>query len=415
MKTLSIVLVLGIAICWTKCNRTTTTEQPNEPPKTTINISAEIDSAMIKSNNAFALEIFKELNSATKNVSFSPFSISTAMAMTYAGAREESEKQISKVLHFNKDQQNFHPAYSALLEYIKGLNRKDSLELHTANALYAQNDYPFSEDYFNLIRTNYGAEAQNLDFKNETEKSRLVINKWVKEQTRDKIEELLKPGILGDLTRLVLVNAIYFLGKWENAFNPDETMPLSFIINQEQSVNAEFMVREGKVNIYENEDLQVLELPYAGKDMSMIIYLPRTKENRTELISEFSMDKISLWNTKMSNKEMKIYIPKFKISAEFELSEILKNMGMPHPFSLQADLSGMTGRRDLMIDKVVHQACIEVNEKGTEAAAATAVVIREKSAKITPEFRADHPFLFIIKENKYDNILFAGRLNNPAQ
>jgi serpin B len=378
-------------------------------------VDGKVDPAMIKGNNNFAVELYREIRSEEGNTFFSPFSISAAMAMTYAGARTESEKQIAAVMHFNSDQKKFHTDYNILLNYVTSLNRKDSVVLSVANNMFAQKDYYFSEEYFKQIKSYYGADLQNLDFKNDLENSRKTINKWVEDRTKNKIQELLIPGVLSDQTRLVLVNAIYYLGNWETAFDPARTSKLSFYTNPESPVQAEFMYREAEMRFAELDNMKLVELPYAGGDLSLMVILPDDAAAMASIEKSLSADQWSLWSNLMTNKKIKLLLPKFKTVCEFELSEVLKKMGMPHPFSLQADLSGMTGRKDLMIDKVVHKAFIEVMETGTEAAAATAVVIREKNGMVIPEFRANKPFIFIIKDNKEGGILFMGRINDPTK
>mgnify|MGYP000874280047 CR=1 FL=1 len=374
-----------------------------------------IDSKMIESNNQFALELYRMIRAEDANTFFAPYSISAAMAMTYAGAREESARQISDVLHFSKNLNTFNRFYSGLLKYIRSLNQADSLELSTANALFAQVDYPFSDAYFKTISDYYGAGMQNLDFRNETEKSRGVINQWVEEQTKNKIQELLIPGILTELTRLVLVNAVYFNGNWKNAFDPSQNRKMDFYVKAGEPVMTEYMSYEGDFRYLEEDSLQIVELPYAGGKASMWVMLPSTHSAITILESKLSKEQLTIWNNHLSGKKIQLRIPKFKTTSEFELSDALKKMGMPHPFSLDADLSGMTGKKDLMIDKVVHKAFIEVNEKGTEAAAATAVVIRTKNGVEITRFFANKPFIFLIRENTYGGILFMGRINNPLK
>lgn len=380
-----------------------------------LKVEGTVDPQMVKGNNDFALELYREIRSEKENTFFSPFSISTALAMTYAGAREESEKQIATVLHFDRDQAKFHPDYNILLNYITSLNRKDSVELSIANNMFAQVDYHFSDAYFKQIKSYYGADLQNLDFRNDTENARKTINKWVEGKTKDKIKELLIPGILTEQTRLVLVNAIYFLGHWNVSFDPARTSKLPFYVSSESSIQADFMYREGEMNFAELDGFKMVELPYAGEELSMVILLPTDASSMGSVEKSLSADQWKLWEQMMTRKKIKLLLPKFKTVSEFELSDVLKKMGMPHPFSLAADLSGMTGKKDLMIDKVVHKAFIEVMEKGTEAAASTAVVIREKSGMVIPEFRADKPFIFIIKDKKEGEILFMGRINDPTK
>jgi serpin B len=372
------------------------------------------DTNMIRGNNQFAFDIYPYVRNEAANTFFSPFSISAAMAMTYAGAHGESEKQIREVMHFDARQTHFHPAYQALLQHIAALNRPDETEILTAHSVYAQKDYTFLADYFSLLSLNYYAEIQNLDFRKDAEGARKAINKRVGEQTKNKISELIAEGTLGDLTRLVLVNAIYYYGLWEKEFKVSDSRQLPFYVHAEQKVTADFMVMSSEFNYLETIQYKLVEIPYKGGGLSMLVYLPAGQQDINGLEKELHAAMYRKSIKSLSKTKIELYFPKFKTTSDFELSDVMKKMGMPHPFSHDADLSGMTGKQDLMIDKVIHQAFVEVNEKGTEAAAATAVVIREKSAPILPVFRADHPFIFIIKENTYHNILFMGRINNPA-
>jgi len=406
------VLLFALLMCNHRVNPAGGTENKNN--EAMINIKNP-DTAMIKNNNLFAFELYQRIRSEKTNTFFSPYSISAALAMTYAGARGESEKQISKVLHFETNQKHFHPAYKALLDYISGLNQKDSIEISTANSMWAQKNYPFRDEYFKLVTGNYDAGLQNIDFRNDTENARKTINKWVEDKTKNKIQNLLVPGILTDLTRLVLVNAIYFYGSWDKAFDVKSTKKFDFFIDDANKVQADFMFKEDQYRFAENEQYKVVEIPYAGKTLSMLVVLPNSPNNIDGLEKQLDKNSYDHWLSMLTERRIKLYLPKFKTTSEFDLSDALKKMGMPHPFSMDADLSGMTGKMDLMIDKVIHKAFVDVSEKGTEAAAATAVVIRAKSMFNMPEFFANRPFIFIIKENKYNNILFMGRINDPTK
>jgi serine protease inhibitor len=414
MKTIFSFLSIAVLLA---CNRQTQSSgQENQSTIIATYMISDPDSAMIKSNNTFAFELFPYVKSDQQNSFFSPYSISAALAMTYAGARGESEKQISKVLHFDSNQTKFHPSYKALLGYISSLNKADTLTLLCANSMWAQKNYPFSDSYFKLVSKFYDAGLQNLDFKADAEGSRKIINNWVEEKTKSKIQNLLIPGILSDLTRLVLVNAIYFYGSWDKAFDEKETSKAQFYIEGKNNVQADLMHMLFRFRYLDDGDKKIIEIPYLGKTVSMLVILPKENKNLNSIEKSLNLDNYSLWLSMMTEQKIHLYLPKFKVTSEFELSDALKKMGMPHPFSKEADFSGMTGHMDLMIDKIVHKAFVEVNERGTEAAASTAVIMREKSGMVDiPEFRADHPFIFIIKENKYNSILFMGEINDPTK
>lgn len=381
----------------------------------TVRASNLPDSATVKNNNRFALELFGKLAYGKENVFFSPFSISTAMAMTYAGAKNNTKKEIGKVMHFDSVQNNLNKRFSTLLKYINSLNTENKLSLYTANSIWSQSGYFFNKTYIGNIKKYFFAAIQTLDFKKDPESCRKIINKWVEEKTKNKITELLKPNILNDLTRLVLVNAIYFYGSWDKKFDETQTKKMEFYIEKDKVVKADFMFANDKYNYLENEKFQIIELPYAGKTTSMMIMLPKNSDNINSLINLFKGDNYCKISGKLGLQKVKVFLPKFNITSEYELNETLKKMGIIEAFSPNADFSGMTGKKDLMIDKVIHKAIIEVNEKGTEAAAATAVVIREKSAPAKDiVFKADHPFFFLIKENKTGQILFAGKVYKPS-
>lgn len=416
---LSAFIVLAIAASGC-CHKVTPAaakaNQPaDQPMPSQTDQSINSDSLLVRNNNLFALELYRRVRVDGKNIFYCPFSISAALAMTYAGARNETEKQMSRVLHFDTDQDRFHQDYKELLKHLGSVEKKDSLEMSLSNSMWAQKDYPFLSSYIDLVKKYYKAKLTNVDFKADLNNSRLAINKWVDAETNGKIKDLLAENSLSDLTRLVLVNAIYFKGAWEKVFREQDTKTNTFITAGAVNVTADFMYMESKFACTETEALQVLELPYAGKNVSMLIFLPKATDGIASLEKGFSIDNYYSWTAGLKLQPAKIYIPKFKMTAEFELSDALKQLGMTDAFSLNADFSGMTGTRDLEIDKVIHKAFIDVNEKGTEAAAATAVVIREKSMPANQMiFRADHPFMFVLRDNATNNILFIGKVADPS-
>ncbi|MBU3941420.1 MAG: serpin family protein, partial [Nanoarchaeota archaeon] len=254
-----------------------------------------------------------------------------------------------------------------------------------------------------------------LDFKRETEKSRVTINNWVEEQTDNKIKDLIPRGAIDDSTRLVLTNAIYFKGDWVLQFDKKKTKEADFKISPEKTVKVDMMSLTGdkaKFNYAETEELQILEMPYEGDELSMLVILPR--ENLKSIEDSINKEKLNELKSMLSERKVSVYIPKFKFETKYLMAKDLAEMGMPTAFSMNADLSGMTGNMDLFIDKVIHQAFVEVNEEGTEAAAATAVIVALKSSK-SDYFMADHPFMFIIQQKATGNILFMGRVVDPGK
>ena len=374
---------------------------------------------VVEANNQFAFEYYSHLkNRETGNIFFSPFSISSALVMTYEGAREQTAKEMQSVLHFPADDNLRRTEY---LKIFNELNKKDKkYELNIANALWAQKDYQFLSDYIDTVEKYYGGKTNNLDFVKDPEGSRVTINDWVEKQTKDKIKDLIPQGVINDMTRLVLTNAIYFKGEWVKQFDKENTTDEDFRINENDSVKVPMMQRtdeEAEFNYAENKDLQILEMPYSGEDLSMLILLPKN-DDLAKVENSLSTENLAQWKKDLKKQRVEVFVPKFKFETKYLMTEDLKAMGMPTAFGLGADFSGMDGKKDLFISEVIHQAFVEVNEEGTEAAAATGVVMMlgalpGEETKI-PVFRADHPFIFLIQEKNSGNILFIGRVVNPA-
>jgi len=368
------------------------------------------------SNNAFGIDLYKKLITEERgNIFISPYSISSALAMTYAGARGNTEKQMAKVLYFNLPQEDIHKAFSSLNAYFNRPNK--SYQLAIANSLWGQANYPFQKEFINLLNKYYEAGFNEVDFVNEEnrEKARLTINKWVEDKTNNKIKELIHPEDISALTRLILVNAIYFKGKWQNQFDTKETRDMPFNLENKKKVNVPMMHQEGKFNYTEDEKVQVLELPYSENELSMVIFLPKESISLSDFEKELSIERVNKLLSNLSQEKVDVYIPKFKMEKRYILNKMLIDLGMSDAFDMMlADFSGMTGSKDLYISKVIHQSFIEVNEEGTEAAAATAVIMSGKSiAPMIIEFKADRPFLFIIRDIKTNTILFIGRFVEP--
>lgn len=277
------------------------------------------------------------------------------------------------------------------------------------------------DEYFDVVKNYYGGKVSNLDFTANTEKSRLTINDWVAEQTNNKIPKLLENGAIDEDTRLVLTNAVYFKGMWVKAFNEDETEEADFNKSDRETVKVDMMQRvddESEFKYAEAEDVQILEMDYKGDDLSMLVLLPSSESNINTLENILTTEKLSEWKDQLEEQRVDVYMPKFKFETKYNMLGTLSAMGMPTAFSKDADFSGMTGEKELYVDKVIHQAVIEVNEEGTEAAAATGVVVEMKFSEddtSIPKFRADHPFIFVIQQKDTGNILFIGRVTDPGQ
>lgn len=377
-------------------------------------------SAVATANNQFALDFYAELGSETRNIFFSPHSISTALAMTGEGARGQTAREIWSVLHLPADDQQRRSAMQAMVQL---LNQPDAqYQLHTANALWAQKDYRLLEQYVNTVAQYYGGKVTALDFVAATEASRQTINHWVAAQTNERIKDLIPPGVLCPLTRLVLTNAIYFKGDWLKPFEEDQTREEYFQISASEQVKVPLMSATGwgtKFNYTETETVQVLEMLYAGEDLSMLVLLP--KQDLATWEQTLTLDKLNNLKSELRKQRVDVWLPKFTFDSQYTLNDHLKRLGMPTAFIAPdsnnppgADFSGISGARDLYIHAVVHKAFVNVDEKGTEAAAATGVVVGVTAVELAvPVFRADRPFIFLIQERASGSILFMGRVANP--
>lgn len=386
---------------------------------------------IVEGNTAFALDLYAQLTNLEGNVFFSPYSISAAMALVYAGAKEQTALQMAKTLHFSiKTEPNalelsepFHPAFGRLIEQLNLQGQKGDYQLFIANALWGQKDYPFLNSFIKLNKDFYHAGLENVDFISQTEPARLKISQWIQEKTQDKIKNLIPAGALNAAVRLVLTNAVYFKGNWAQQFDPKNTKDEAFYISQEKTVQTPLMRRKGKYKYGQHVSflhamgvkVQILELPYKGNDLSMIVLLPEKNYIR-QLEEDLTAQTLTAWTSSLQTQEVDVFLPKFRMTGQFSLTETLAKMGMPDAFSGAADFSGITGTKDLFISNVLHKAFVEVNEEGTEAAAATAVIAPTAAMPEPPlVFRADRPFVFLIKDTKTGSILFIGRIANPIQ
>ena len=364
---------------------------------------------MANKNNDFALNFYQTLQATEGNLFFSPYSISTAFAMTYAGARGQTEQQIAQVFRFSTGEQ-FHATFS---EQLKVGQQSDDVLLLSANSLYPQIKYPFLESFLTLLDKYYQVKITPVDYYNDLQTARNTINQWVAEQTQNKINELIPSDALTDLTRLVLVNAIYFNGNWAIPFDKNSTKTEPFWVTPSRQIQVPMMQQNKRVGYTETEEVQVLELPYVGDNFSMIILLPIERNGLTELEKNLTVENLSNWIESVDQQNVEVSLPRFKVNFQSELSNTLAQMGVTDAFNQdKANFSGMDGQENwLYIEKVFHQAFIDVNEEGSEATAATGVLGGVRSPP--PSFEANHPFIFLIRENHTGNILFLCRLVNP--
>jgi serpin B len=371
--------------------------------------------SLVEANNLFALDLYNRLSQDGGNVFFSPFSVSTALSMTYEGARGETAEQMQRVFHFNKNTKERLSANAAVLN--KANKSKKAYQFLIANSLWLHKDYLFLDDYLGVVRKYYGAELSNVDFVGQTETARNTINDWVDSRTNRKIKELFPAGTINSYTRMVLTNAIYFKGAWADEFDADSTIDEDFFVSDSITTSVPMMHRGGqnsKYNYTENTMFQVLELPYKGNELSMLVLLPQQGNSLSKVEHLLTAEHLYEWRQSLQELQVDVVLPKFTFDSKFFLNDVLTDMGMPSAFSEGADFSGIDGSRDLFIHSVLHQAFIEVNEEGTEAAAATGVGFGVTSF-IEPQavFRADRPFIFLIQDRETGNIYFVGRVENP--
>ncbi|HTV15530.1 MAG TPA: serpin family protein [Acidobacteriaceae bacterium] len=378
--------------------------------------------ALTKGNNAFAVELYGRLRAHPGNLFFSPESISTAFAMAYAGARGETAAQMAQVFHFTLPPDQLHPAMGALLAAMN--TQHQDYELRVADALWAQQDAHFLPGYLKLMQDDYGAGLRRVDFVSSPEVVRGTINRWVEQETNNRIQNLIGPGVLTPATRMVLTNAIYFKGTWLKPFEKGVTQDEDFYLSASQPVKTPLMHRNGGYLYYDGGTFQELELPYKsgdkGDELAMVVLLPKDKDGLAALEEQFTAAAAAEWIDRLEPVERVILtLPRFTMTQQLELSGTLAAMGMPQAFTGSADFSGMTGKREFTISAAIHKAFIDVNEQGTEAAAATSTVMMATAMRMpVPEpppivFRVDHPFLFMIRDTRTGEILFLGRVEDP--
>jgi serpin B len=374
---------------------------------------------LANSINSFACDLQTRLTKDDKGtLFFSPFSIETALAMTSAGARGTTLEEMQKVLHIPADS---HEAFGQLLNRLNGqaLVRSRTYQLSTANAIWAQKDYPWHKEFMDLTRNFYGSGLVETDF-GKSEAARKEINAWVEKETHEKIKDLIPSGVITGLTVMVLANAIYFKGNWQYKFDTKLTQNAAFTHSDGSKADVALMSQQGEyaygeMTMYvrrEGEKVQVLDLPYTGGELSMRVYLPEDPGGAARLAQWLNGKELD--NVQMEERKVAVYLPKFKAETKYSLKPVLMDLGMKAAFK-SADFTGMSPRgRELVISHVLHKAFVEVNEEGTEAAAATAVVIKRESAgpRMTT-FRADRPFVFTIRDNKTGTVLFMGRYSGP--
>jgi serpin B len=374
----------------------------------------EWDSKVVAGNTKFALDLYQELKENEGNLFFSPYSVSTALAMTYAGARGNTEMQMAETLRFSLLQDALHPAFSRLEARLMAVQAQGRIQLRVANSLWPQVGYALLEEFISLTEKYYGAVINPVEY-GIPEAARKEINDWVEEKTEEKIKDLIPPPLINQLTTLVLVNAIYFKGNWANQFDPELTKDATFWVSADEGIKVPMMKLKGEFMYSETDHLQLLEFPYVGEDLAMIVLLPKEIDGLERIEKDLTIENLENWTIGLWETEVVVSLPKFNMSGKFMLGGTLASMGMPDAFGGDADFSGMDGTETMAISEVVHKAFIEVNEEGTEAAAATAVVMARSIPPPPPIFTASHPFVFLIRDTGSGSILFLGRLANPVE
>lgn len=389
-------------------------------------LSDAVTAEQVAGNNRFAFEIFQQLRQAPElaggDIFFSPYSISSALAMAYAGAQNTTESQMQDTLHYT-GQPAAHEAFNALNQYFEALNagtleeEAEDFQLVVANALWGEQSFDIQPNYLDLLAAYYGAGLYTLDFAGNPEGSRQAINDWVAEQTNQKITDLLGPNSITSNTRVVLTNTIYFIASWIHTFEEDQTADADFTLLDGSVVQVPMMNNMERYSYARGDGWQMIELPYNGYSASMVILLPDAGQYEAAETS-LTAESFKAMYTSAQFVEANLYLPKFHSESSFGLNDILSAMGMPDAFAPdRADFSAITGKPDLFISSVLHKAVIDLDENGTEAAAATAVVMELTSAmpgESEPiEFRVDRPFIYAIINPESGSILFLGRMLNP--
>ncbi len=390
--------------------------------------------AVVAGNTAFALKLYARLKRRPGNLIFSPYSVSTALAMTYAGAAGETGARMKRVLHFDLAPARLHPAMGGLERRLLAGQmwrtrprwRAGGWQLHLANALWPAVDLRLLPGFLAVLRNDYGSTPTLQDFRGHPEQARQNINQWVARQTADKIKNLLPRDVVKPSTRLILTNAVYLKATWIQRFNRRLTRPRPFYPAPGRKIKAPTMFQTGRFGYAETPKLQVLEMTYTGAALSLVVVLPRRLGGLADLEKDLTPANLRQWLSGLKRRKVEVYLPKFKTTAKFRLKKTLSDMGLAVAFSNRADFSNMSrtgasGGERLKISEVIHQAFIDVNESGTEAAAATAVVMMKAGAAPGPPpppppvFRADHPFLFFIRDRRTGTILFLGRVIDPRK
>jgi len=417
--TILIVTIGLISLCWNVL-ATNGDQSPSQEETTPNGATADLED-LVTGNTAFAFNLYQNLSQEGGNLFFSPYSISLALAMTYAGARSATEEQIAETLRFTTlGQDRLHPAFNALALELASRGEdpavkkeEERFQLHVANALWGQDGYGFLPDFLDVLAENYGAGVRTADFIDAPDQARMMINRWVSDETEERIEDLLPLGSITPLTRLVLTNAIYFNATWKHRFDEGATIKNNtFTLLDGSQVTVPMMQQIAKFNYVGVEGYQAVELPYVGDELSMVILLPKTSEFEKFSQGLNAKQVRDILNSMKDTEEIHLYMPKFEYVSKFDLKATLTDLGMPDAFVFgAADFSRMDGSRELFIGGVFHKAFVSVDENGTEAGGGTAAPM---PCALATEVKLDHPFIFLIRDIETGTILFMGRVMDPT-
>ena len=381
------------------------------------NPSAVQQNPVVKDTDQFAVDFYQHVRQRDGNIFFSPTSISIALAMAYAGAKGQTADQMAKVLHFDQSPAEVNQDFAKLIAGWNAGSKEHGFQLDLANAMWGQKGYPFQPAFNQTLQANFGAAIRLVDF-GQSEQARKTINDWVAQQTQQKIQNLMPAGSVDAVTRLVLTNAIYFKAHWDQEFQEGATQPGDFHVTGDKTTQTPMMRQMSEFRYLKSNGFAALEMTYADNAFSMIAFLPDKPDGLSDLEKTLTANKVEGWIGqigKQSAGDVRVTFPKFKITEELMLNDALSRMGMPLAFSTQADFSGMNaGREPLYLSAAIHKAYVNVDEKGTEAAAATGIGVAAAALPLRiAEFKADHPFFFLIHDNRSGGILFMGRIVNP--
>lgn len=392
--------------------------------------SKESGGEVVEANNLFTVELYQQVKNEGENILISPFSVFNAFAMLYPGSDGQTQAIISQTMHFEKNIQRFLDEMVQVQDSFEPIRDFEKPALNIANSVWVQQGYPILESYLDILQAYFQSEIRSVDF-TDSVKTANEINQWVSDKTQDKIKEIINPDIIGQLTTLILCNAIHFKGEWMNPFSEKETKPETFFASPTDEIKVEMMTNQKEYRYQEYDGFKMLEMPYRKEynekrepvskaDYSMIIFLPDKKSSLEQLENQLNYYLMKSYiSTLMRSKAVQVAVkfPKFRVENTFNLNEPLMAMGMKNPFTSLADFSKITGKKDLFISDVIHKTYIDVDEKGTEAAAVTAIIMPRGAmpgpVEEVKQFLVDRPFMYLIRENSTESIIFIGKVTNP--